>query len=240
MKKKKFRSFAKRLTRWIALSQFIVMLFATYWIFILAKTFVIMEEASLYKSSLSTANANVSRVLSEVTTATSNHVSEIQDCLGQPDKLVGIIDRIVAQNPVIRSCGLSFIENYYPQKGRWFCPYAVRDDDGKTERRILGSASHDYLKAEWFEEALKTDSAYWSKPFFDASDSISPLVSYMLPVKDKQGKTVAILGADLSLERIRKQLFGGMYAEDDSISIKIENDPDENSDNSDGGFINFD
>ena len=240
MKKKKFRSFAKRLTRWIALSQFIVMLFATYWIFILAKTFVIMEEASLYKSSLSTANANVSRVLSEVTTATSNHVSEIQDCLGQPDKLVGIIDRIVAQNPVIRSCGLSFIENYYPQKGRWFCPYAVRDDDGKTERRVLGSASHDYLKAEWLEEALKTDSAYWSKPFFDASDSITPLVSYMLPVKDKQGKTVAILGADLSLERIRKQLFGGMYAEDDSISIKIENDPDENSDNSDGGFINFD
>ena len=239
-KRPKFRSFSKRLTRWIAFTQFIVMVFASYWIFMLAKNFVLMEEATLHKSSLSTANANVSRVLSEVTTATSNRVDEIQANLGQPDKLVGIMDEMVTQNPMIRSCGISFIDSYYPQKGRWFCPYAVKDEDGKTERRIIGNASHDYLKDEWFTEALKADSNYWSRPFFDSSDSITPLVSYMMPIKDKQGKTVAILGADLSLSRIREQLFGGLYSEDDTINIQVGNGRRNGGDLSDGGFINFD
>ena len=236
----KFRSFSKRLTRWIAFTQLIVMVFVSYWIFMLAKNFVLMEEATLHKSSLSTANANVSRVLSEVTTATSNRVDEIQANLGQPDKLAGIMDEVVTQNPMIRSCGISFIDSYYPQKGRWFCPCAVKGEDGKTKRRIIGSASHDYLKDEWFTEALKADSSYWSRPFFDSSDSITPLVSYMIPIKDKQGKTVAILGADLSLSRIREQLFGGLYSEDDTINIQVGNGRRTSVDLRDGGFINFD
>ena len=156
-KKPKFRSFAKRLTRWIAFTQFIVMVFVSYWIFVLAKNIVLMEEASLHKSSLLSAKASVGRVLTEVYTATGNRVDEIQENLGQPDKLADIMSKVVAQNPAIRSCGVSFVDGYYPQKGRWFCPYAVRGDDGKVEKRIIGSASHDYLKAEWFTEALKAE-----------------------------------------------------------------------------------
>jgi sigma-B regulation protein RsbU (phosphoserine phosphatase) len=181
------------------------MVFVSYWIFVLAKNIVLMEEASLHKSSLLSAKASVGRILSEVYTATNNRVDEIQENLGQPDKLADIMSKVVAQNPTIRSCGVSFVDSYYPQKGRWFCPYAVRDDDGNIEKRIIGSASHDYLKEEWFTEALKADSCYWSKPFFDASDSITPLVACMMPIRDKQGKTVAILGADLSLSWISKR-----------------------------------
>ena len=179
-KKTKLRSFSKRLTRWIALVQLVVMGIAAYWIFILTKNFVLMEEASLHKSSLSTANANVARMLSEVSTASSNRVDEIQKNLGQPDKLADIMSEVLAQNPSIRSCGISFVDGYYPQKGRWFCPYAVRKDSGEIEKRIIGNASHDYLKAEWFTEALKADSCYWSKPFFDASDSVTSLVQYII------------------------------------------------------------
>ena len=105
------------------------MVFVSYWIFVLAKNIVLMEEASLHKSSLLSAKANVCLVLSEVFTATSNRVDEIQENLGQPDKLADIMSKVVAQNPTIRSCGVSFVDSYYPQKGRWFCPYAVRDDD---------------------------------------------------------------------------------------------------------------
>ena len=219
--KPKYRSFAKRLTRWIAFTQFIVMVFVSYWIFVLAKNIVLMEEASLHKSSLLSAKASVGRVLTEVYTATGNRVDEIQENLGQPDKLADIMSKVVAQNPAIRSCGVSFVDGYYPQKGRWFCPYAVRGDDGKVEKRIIGSASHDYLKAEWFTEALKADSSYWSKPFFDASDSITPLVSCMMPIHDKQGKTVAILGADLSLSWLSKRVFGFTYSDNDSVRVEF-------------------
>jgi len=158
-----------------------------------------MEEADVYKSYLSTANEQVSGMLSEVSSGTANHVYEIEDNLNQPDRMTLIMNRIVTQNPLIRSCGVSFIDGYYPQKGQWFCPYAYRDDDGQVKERIIGDASHDYLKAAWFTEALQADSSYWSKPFFEGGDTLKPQVSYMVPIHDKQGKTVAILGADMSL-----------------------------------------
>jgi sigma-B regulation protein RsbU (phosphoserine phosphatase) len=94
------------------------------------------------------------------------------------------------------------VDNYFPQKGHWFCPYAVRPDSGDVETRIIGDGQQDYLKAEWFLEALAADSAYWSEPFFDGTDSVTPLTAYMIPIHNKQGKTVAILGADLKLDFI--------------------------------------
>ena len=239
-RKTKFHSFSKRLTRWIAFVQLVVMGIAAYWIFVLTKTFVLMEEASLHKSSLSTANANVARMLSEVSTATSNRVDEIQKNLDQPDKLADIMSEVVAQNPGIRSCGISFVDGYYPQKGHWFCPYAVREDDDKIGKHIIGDVSHDYLKAEWFTEALKADSCYWSKPFFDGTDSVTSLVSYMIPIRDKQGKTVAILGADLALNSILEKLFGGLFSDNDSVHIRIRNKSMRDRERSDGGFVNLD
>ena len=237
-KKTKFRSFSKRLTRWIALTQLIVMGLASYWIFMISKNFVLLEEASNHRGSLTAVNAKVGQALSEVSTATSNRVDEIEKNLDRPDRLADIMSEVVGQNPTIRSCGISFVAGYYPQKGRWFCPYAVRVEDGKIEKRIIGSASHDYLKAKWFTEALEADSSYWSRPFFDASDSITPLVSYMMPVKDKQGKTVAILGADLSLEWIRERLFGGVYSDNDSVHINLRDNSERRR--NDGGFVNID
>ena len=63
-KKPKMRSFAKRLTRWIVIMQFIVMGFATYWIYSFIKGFGEMEETDLYRSYLTNSNANISRILS--------------------------------------------------------------------------------------------------------------------------------------------------------------------------------
>ena len=198
-KKQKIRSFAKRLARWIGIAQFIVMALVSWLIYDTTKDAIVMEETDVYRSYLRQANEQVSGMLSEVSCGAVNHVYEIEDHLDQPDKMTLIMNRIVAQNPLIRSCGVSFIDGYYPKKGQWFCPYAYRDDDGQIKKRIVGDASHDYLKAEWFTEALEADSCYWSKPFFEGGDTLRPQVSYMVPIHDKQGRTVAILGADMSL-----------------------------------------
>lgn len=224
-KKPKMRSFAKRLTRWIAIMQFIVMGFATYWIYSFIKGFGEMEETDLYRSYLTNSNANISRILSNVYLGTLNHVKEIEDNLGQPDRMPAIMKDIVSRSPYIRSCGISFIDGYYPQKGRWYCPYAIKDDSTQVvENRFIGDADHDYLKAEWFTEALELDSIYWSKPFYDSMDSITPLVSCMIPIHDKQGKTVAIVGSDLSLNWFSGKAFDAMNLQGEKIKVYVGND----------------
>ena len=224
-KKPKMRSFAKRLTRWIAIMQFIVMGFATYWIYSFIKGFGEMEETDLYRSYLTNSNANISRILSNVYLGTLNHVKEIEDNLGQPDRMPAIMKDIVSRSPYIRSCGISFIDSYYPQKGRWYCPYALKIDSTQVvENRFIGDADHDYLRAEWFTESLELDSIYWSKPFYDSMDSITPLVSCMIPIHDKQGKTVAIVGSDLSLNWFSGKAFDAMNLQGEKIKVYVGND----------------
>ena len=222
-KKFKIRSFGRRLMRRIGIAQLIVMGLASCFIYIMANHLVKDEESNLYESYLREANLGVSRVLSEVQVSTSNRVSEIQDHLGEPDRLADIMRRIVETNPRVRSCGLSFVDNYFPKKGHWFCPYAVRPDSGAVETRIIGSAQQDYLQAEWFLEALAADSAYWSKPFFDATDSVTPLTAYMIPIHDKKGKTVAILGADLKLDLIKGHEISGVDYNGNDVKLYINN-----------------
>jgi len=225
MKERKLRSFVKRLTRWIALSQLVVMGAASFGIYTLVKRFVIMEENDLYKSYLVTTTVSVSKTLKEVSAGANNHVSEIEANLSHPDRMVNIMKRVVAQNPSIRSCGVSFVAGYYPQKGRWFCPYAYRDSTGRVRRRILGSARYDYLKAPWFVEALEADSCYWSKPFFEHGDTLNPQVSYLVPIHDAKGAMVGVLGVDLSLTWLSRRLSSGADVYSDGNTVKV-NRPD--------------
>lgn len=215
MKKKKYNhSFARRLTRWIMLVLFIMMSGLSYLIYELSKSVIVEVSADTFHSNMQSAGGTISDAMSDVSVAVVNNVYEIERFLGQPDMLQGILMRILAQNPRIRSCGISFIENYYPQKGRCFCPYAWRDDSLQVNGQRLDGPGDDYLEEEWFREAVAADSAYWSKPFLNGHDAKTPLVAYMHPIHDPQGHVVAILGADLSLDFMTRLL-----QEQDSIFL---------------------
>ena len=206
MKEKKFRSFANRLTKWLMLMMLITMGIAAWLVYEMAFAIVQEEECSVHETYLDGNVQEIRRVISDVYSGTINHVPEIEENLGNPDRLFALMERVVRLNTRIRSCGLSFMEDYYPQKGRWFAPYAVRNGNGQIETINVGNASHDYLKTEWFKEGMKAKEGFWSKPFFEGTDSVTPLVSYLTPIHDRTGRTVAILGADLSLEWLRVKM----------------------------------
>ena len=239
MKKKnnKLRPFSRRLTRWIGLMLLIVMGLASWLIYIFAKNTIKIEEFDLYKSYLKTTHEEVKSELLKVSVGTLNHVPEIEANLSHPEKMADIMRQIVLLNPTIHSCGISFIDGYYPQKGHTFCPFAVRNADGQIEVKVLGDAKFNYLKADWFAEALQAEQGYWAKPFYDSNDSTA-LVPYLVPIRDKQQKTVAILGADLSLSRFSGKLMKGFGIEGDSLRIISGNDPEEEKDSVENDFDN--
>ncbi len=199
-KRKKMRTFAKRLTGRIMIVLLVVMGPASFILYEMTSSVVEEEEMDLYESKLNVSVQKVRRVLSDVYVATRNQVPMIEESLDNPDRMYTLVERLIRFNPRIRSCGITFVADYYPQKGRWYCPYAVRRDSNKVEVKNVGSADFDYLTAEWFTEALKAKEGYWSKPYYEGNDTVTPLVSYMAPIRDKQGRTVAVLGADVSLD----------------------------------------
>lgn len=207
MKEKKYNhSFARRLTRWVMLVLFVMMSGLAYLIYDLAKSIVVEVSASTLHSSMQSVSGTISDVMSDVRVAVENNVFDVERNLNQPNQLQLIMERIVNQNPRIRSCGISFIENYYPSKGRSYCPYAWRNDSSQVEGQPLYGSDEAYLQTDWFHEAIAADSAYWSKPFFESRDKKTPLVAYMHPIHDQKGRVVAILGADLSLDFMTRLL----------------------------------
>ena len=200
MKSKKYNhSFARRLTRWVMLVLFIMMSGLGYLVYMLAKSLMVEGSANAFYSTIQASEKSIRDVMSDVSVAVENNIFDVERNVNNPTQLQAIMERIVAKNPRVRSCGISFIDNYFPQKGHSYCPYAWRNDSSEVEGRPIEGADASYLKADWFLKAVDADSAYWSEPFFDSRDGKTPLVAYMYPIHDQKGRVVAILGADLSL-----------------------------------------
>ena len=200
------KSFSDRLTRRVILRMLIFMGIPMLILFAVGYLLFGVFFISLFEQFTNGKYEEVRRVTSEVMVAANNTVPFVEENLDNPDKLFNIMERMVRTNECVRSCGISFVDNYYPQKGHWFCPYAVRRDSNIVEMMSVGDKQHDYLHADWFVEAIQADSAYWSKPFFEGMDKETPLVSYIVPIRNRQQHVVAILGVDLSLDRLSSSL----------------------------------
>ena len=145
-------------------------------------------------------NLEIQKVMVAVETAISNTVWAAEHTLEQPDSLYSVLRRMVEQNHTIVGAALLFRANHYPQKGRWFEPYVARRSNGKIEEAQIGSASHDYLDAEFYINGIKAGRGHWSEPYYDDTGAKMMLCTYTIPVRDDTGETVALLGADVSLE----------------------------------------
>ena len=201
------RSFAKRLTWRIMLRMILIMIIPVLLLFWLTYAIVAFGVAGLCDRLLKGEKEEVRRIASDLYMASTNTAAFIEDDLSNPDRMHDIINRMVKLNPYMRSCGIYFIENYYPKKGRLFAPYATRRDSTTIiESQNAIDQGNDYVKDEWFKNAIASEKGYWTKPFFDNDSARSPLVSYLLPIRDKNHRAVAVLGVDLSLAWLNEKI----------------------------------
>ena len=201
------RSFAKRLTWRIMLRMFLIMIIPVLLLFWITYGIVALGVTGISDRVLKGEKEEVRRIASDLYMASVNTAAFIEDDLSNPDRMHDIINRMVKLNPYMRSCGIYFIENYFPKKGRLFAPYATRRDSTTIiESQNACDQGNDYVKDEWFKNAIASEKGYWTKPFFDNDSARSPLVSYLLPIRDKSHRAVAVLGVDLSLAWLNEKI----------------------------------
>ena len=159
----------------------------------------IYEEATRRaEDRLEMTNLMITDVLIQVETAVRNSVWPVRTTINKPDSLWSLACRILDSNPSVYGTALAFMENYFPDKGRFFSPYAYRN--GSVIDTIqLGKASYGYPEKEWFVKPLETGGGYWSEPYFDTGGGESLMTTYSVPVTDMEGKTACVLTSDLSL-----------------------------------------
>ena len=205
---KKQHSFAGRLTSRLLIWVIIVTLCLSYVILRSEKQATTLFYSEIFHNKMLITNEYIRRVISDVYVAATNNIYYIEHNLDNPDCHKETMERIVKSGTRVRSCGISFIEDYYPEKGHRYCPFAWRNaaDPDIIYSQDMGDADLDYLTADWFLEIVNSDSAQWSEPFYDGYDEKTTLSAYEVPIHDETGRVVAVLGADVSLDWLTYKL----------------------------------
>ena len=208
MEDKRKKSFAGRLTLSMLMWLFVIAIGLAYVIIHFEGKATREFYSEIFHSKMLTNYEYTRRVISDVYVAVTNNIYYLEHTLDNPDTHKATMERIVRSGTRIRSCGISFIEDYYPEKGHRFCPFAWRNakQPDIVYAENMGDADLDYLNAEWFLSVIQSDSARWSEPFFDGYDETTTLSAYMVPIHDQSGRTIAVLGADISLDWLTKKL----------------------------------
>lgn len=205
---KKEKTIAGRLSRKITLWMFVILVGLSYFVIHYTKKSTSDFYSENYYNKTLINKEYVRRVLSDVYVAVINNIYYLEQNLNNPDNHKEVMRRIVDSGTRIRSCGVSFIEDYYPEKGHRFCPYAWKSpvNPEVIETVDMGDTALDYLNTDWFLDIVETDSALWSDPFYDGQDMKTTLTAYMSPIHDAEGRVVAVLGADVSLDWLTNKL----------------------------------
>lgn len=141
----------------------------------------------------------VTGYLDEVETATNNMEWLVMSNL-QPDSLLNFSKRVVELNPNINGCSITMEPNFFPQHGRYFSVYSLRDRD--TIESVIEGEYNYYVKV-WYKTPRDKGKACWVDPYNDFNEGTlsSPVMiaSYCKPLKNEHGDHIGVIATDLSI-----------------------------------------
>ena len=207
---------------------------AGFWILLVAA--VVLEataclqyfysRAAIEKEAINRAHAELRSAELEINVATAELeaaakmlTTMAEMTLDRPDAMYACTRLLLETLDHVESAGVAFVPDYYSSKGRWYEVCSSRVQEGDSSRiftRQIGGPDHDYFQAEWFNNGLTIDSAWWSEPYMDEAGAQAMVVSCSHPVKDKEGRVVAVVCIDLSISRLLRvseylQVFKDSY-----------------------------
>lgn len=199
-------SFARRITRRVIFTVFITMTAVAALIsFILIKRISNQVNAH-HRDVMEITNEEMDIWLSVVEVSALNIEDEVKYNLASPDRVLFALSDEMRLSPYILGAGVGFEPYYFPEKGKWFEPYATRDSLGKITAREIGGEKHDYFNLEWYSVPMEVKEGYWTNPYWDDAGAGGMICSYALPQRDLHKNIVGVLGLDLDLNWLKTQL----------------------------------
>lgn len=163
----------------------------------------IKKEAKEHATSvLNTTTQRVIRYLTTVETATNSN-SWLVSASFQPDSLLAFSHRIVQLNANVSGCSITAEPNLFPQYGRYFSAYTIREGDSITTVR---EGEYEYFEKVWYKTPKELGKACWVDPFDDFNEGTlsaeGMIASYCQPLYNDKGTFIGVISSDLSLEQL--------------------------------------
>lgn len=175
------------------------------------KNYMVDEAKERYEGVLQRDHEEFLRRLSDVMVAAKNNHEAIEREVDYPESVMHHLERVLQVNPKIITYGIVYQPNYFPDRKHCLELIATHDSVGAIHLKNIENDSNAYLDRKWFKDCIEKDKSFWSDVYFE-QDLIPvvtgrrQLMTYCLPVHNRQGKTVAVIGADLPLEYLKYEM----------------------------------
>lgn len=143
----------------------------------------------------------------------------VENSLDSKENLELILRKTLENNPIIMGGSLAFEPYYFGEDELFYMPYYSRDGD-YIKGDYFGSIDYDYHIMNWYVIPKLLEKPYWSEPYYDRGGAELLMTTYSHPIKDKSGKVVGIMTADLSLDWLN-QLVTNMKPYANSYAILL-------------------
>ena len=168
---------------------------------------IVREEATERAGSVLNATMQrVSNYLNTIETATNANDWFVTESL-QPDSLLAWSHRIVLLNHNVSGCSITTEPYLFPQCGRYFSAYTIREADSITTVR---ESEYEYFEKVWYKTPHKLGTACWIDPFDDYNEgtlySKEIIASYCKPLYGADSSFVGVISTDLSLRRLAETI----------------------------------
>lgn len=162
------------------------------------------EAVGRAKSALNSTMQRLALNLITIETAT-NAYSWLAEQQMNPDSLLAISHNVVALNPHIDGCSISAEPELFPEMGRYFSAYTIRENDSVI---TVIEEKYEYFQKIWYKTPKQLGAPCWAV-YFDEADSLEltidgMLASYGKPLYNENNIIIGIISTDLSLLQLSK------------------------------------
>lgn len=168
---------------------------------------IIRKEAIGHANSvLGATMQQLSRNFLTIETATNTYVWQVEHSFN-PDTLLQFTNRIVSLNPHIDGCSISAEPDAFPQYGRYFSAYTVRDTNSIS---TVVEEPYDYFHKVWYKTPRDLHGPCWVA-YYDEADSLEltldgMVASYGKPLYRADSTFIGVISTDLSLLRLSRAM----------------------------------
>ena len=131
----------------------------------------------------------------------TNYLATIMPSHLCPDSLLAFSRRTVIENDILTGVAISMEPYFFPEMGRYYSAYSLRQDDTITTVR---EGPFEYFEKVWYKTPRTLGAPCWVDCYDDYNEgtlsSRDILTSYCCPMRDAEGKYVGSITTSLTLK----------------------------------------
>ena len=149
----------------------------------------------------------IDNILLSVEQASGNTYWNMLEQLDKPERMQVYCRKLVETNPYITGCAIAMEPYYYKDHAKYFMTYTHQTKTGmaSTNSPIIQAetfGNRPYTEQDWYSQPMGTGHPCWIGPLKNTDTEGGAIISFCLPIYNRDGARVGVLGVDIALQQL--------------------------------------